>query len=517
MTPPLYMTSSMNSSDLKYSGLHLQEDRRRHYYITVIIAVGFLLRWHGLTGQSIWLDEAFSIYNSQQSLFYILGQKGNTPPLYYLLLHFWILIMGNSESGTRLLSLIPGTITIFVIYKLGSLIFNIRTGLCAALMLAISPLHIYFSQEARPYSLLLLLASLSMYFYLKLKDNPSKGAAAGYLAASIFLIYSHLYGLLILVVQNIDHLIRHKAKAGKSGPWVLLQLIIVIFYIPWIIRLPEIIAVQSHSWIPRPNLLSLIPVFYKYVAGEVFSFYGLIAVLIYISLIIKYPFKSKKNESLFLLSWLLVPIVLPFAFSVFFTPVFTIRYTLAASLALFLIAAYSLNNTDVFKRSLLLTLIVIFSSLALYVQQSTTIKDAWRETSDFIQSNIAEGDQVILINSYEVFPFSYYFDPDCFKSTDIYKCSNLKSVFPADSIEDVRRIKAERVWLVLSKDQYIDDIQDILDLIYEEYMVVNSREYLTNQNSAFFNRLHHSLTEKGLMRGRYNKIRIRYLVRKPIS
>ena len=78
----------MNESDLNYSGLNLQEDSRRHYYIAVIIAVGFLLRWHGLTGQSIWLDEAFSIYNSQQSLSYILGLKGNTPPLYYLLLHF---------------------------------------------------------------------------------------------------------------------------------------------------------------------------------------------------------------------------------------------------------------------------------------------------------------------------------------------------------------------------------------------------------------------------------------------
>ena len=116
---------------------------KRNYLIAVIIFLGFLLRLYGLTDQSIWLDEACSIYYSQQPLSHILGLKDNTPPLYYLLLNFWMQINGNSEFSTRLLSTFLGTIAIYVIYLLGSLIFNKKTGSYAALLLEISPIHIY--------------------------------------------------------------------------------------------------------------------------------------------------------------------------------------------------------------------------------------------------------------------------------------------------------------------------------------------------------------------------------------
>jgi 4-amino-4-deoxy-L-arabinose transferase-like glycosyltransferase len=479
------------------NNLRSRTDRKRNYLIAIIIILGFLLRWYSLTNQSIWLDEAFTIYNSQQSLSYILDQKGNTPPLYYLLLHFWIHINGNSEFSARLLSVLTGTTAIFVIYVLGSLIFNKRTGIYAALLLAISPIHIYYSQEARPYSLLFLVALLSIFFYVKLKDRFSKGSAAGYTVFSTILIYSHLYGLLVLLAQNLDQFINHNFKLRKLKSWILLQLIIIIFYIPWIIRMPEIIGVQSHSWIPKPNLLISFPLFYKFASGE-----------------LNYPFKSIRKESILLFSWLLVPVIIPFLYSVIFTPVFTIRYTVVASLSLFLIAAYSLFNMNTFKKPGLLILIVLCSFLALHVQNNTTIKDPWRDVSKFIQSNMQDGDQVLLISSYEVFSFSYYFNPGCFRSPDIYKCANLEGIYPSNSIEEAGKINSERVWLILSKDQYRENMEDILNLIYDKYRVVTSREYPVNQNSAIFSKLYEYLDEKKLLSAKYNKVRVRYLKRK---
>jgi hypothetical protein len=493
--------------------LHSRADANRNYLIAVIIMLGFLLRWYKLTDQSIWLDEAFTIYNSQQAISHILDQKGNTPPLYYLLLHFWIYINGISEFSTRLLSVITGTTAIFVINMLGSLIFNKRTGIYAALLLAISPINIYYSQEVRPYSLLFLLALLSIFFYVKLKDRYSKGSVASYTVFSTMLIYSHLYGLLILLAQNIDQFINHNFKLRKLKSWMLLQLIIIIFYIPWIIRMPEIISVQSHSWIPKPNLLVSFPLFYKFTSGEAFSFYGLLLALIYFFLILNYPFKSIRKESILLFSWLLVPVIIPFLYSVIFTPVFTIRYTIVASLSLFLIAAYSVFNMNTFKNMGLLILIVLCSFLALHVQNNTTIKDPWREVSKFIQSNIQDGDQVLLISSYEVFSFSYYFKPDCFTSQDIYNCANLEGIYPSNSIEQAGKINSERAWLILSKDQYRENMEDILNLIYDKYQVVTSREYQVNQNSAIFSKLYEYLDEKKLLSGKYNKIRVRYLKR----
>jgi uncharacterized membrane protein len=141
---------------------------KRNYLIAVIIFLGFLLRLYRLTDQSIWLDEAWSIYHSQQPLSQIIGLKDNTPPLYYLLLHFWMQIKSNSEFSARLLSTFLGTISIYVTYLLGSLIFNKKTGILAALLLAISPIHIYYSQETRAYSLFFLLTLLSMSINLLL-------------------------------------------------------------------------------------------------------------------------------------------------------------------------------------------------------------------------------------------------------------------------------------------------------------------------------------------------------------
>lgn len=333
------------------SNLHLWKETKRNYLISIIIFLGFLLRLYGVTDQSIWFDEALSIYYSQVPLSDVLGLRSNTPPLYYLLLHFWLQIMGNSEFSTRLLSLFFGTIGIFSIYILGSLIFNKITGIYSALLLAVSPIHIYYSQEIRTYALFFLLTLLSMYFYVKLKEGFSKGSVVGYIVFSVLLIYSHLYGVFILLAQNIDQFIIHNFKQlRKFKSWILLQLVIIILYIPWLIQLPEIIATKTYPWIPRPNLLILFPLSYTFTAGKVFSFYGLFLILVFFYVGFRYPFKSVKKESILLISWLLVPVVIPLMYSLMFTPVFIIKYAIIASFSLFLIVAYSLYNMKTFKK-----------------------------------------------------------------------------------------------------------------------------------------------------------------------
>ena len=110
--------------------------------------------------------------------------------------------MGTSEFSVRLLSVLFGTASVFIIYLLGAHIFNKKVGIYSALLVAFSPLHIYFSQEARTYSLFFALTLLSMYFYSKLNKVTSKWIISGYLISTVFLIYSHLYALLIVLVTE---------------------------------------------------------------------------------------------------------------------------------------------------------------------------------------------------------------------------------------------------------------------------------------------------------------------------
>src|SRR4030067_2169863 len=95
-----------------------------YFILGLILITGFLLRIHKLSSQSIWLDEAGSIYHSQQNFIHAITFKDSTPALYYVLLHFWIMLTGTSEFSVRLLSVFFGTASLFIIYLLGAHIFN---------------------------------------------------------------------------------------------------------------------------------------------------------------------------------------------------------------------------------------------------------------------------------------------------------------------------------------------------------------------------------------------------------
>lgn len=479
-------------------------------YLILVLLLGFLLRLYNLSYQSVWFDEAFTIYHSQQSIAHIFGLNDTSPPLYYLVLHFWIQFTGISEFSTRLLSVFFGSLSIFIAYLLGLHIFNKKTGLYVALFLAISPSHVYYSQETRPYVLLFLFTLLSMYFYLKLGDNFSKRAIFSYLVSSVLLIYSHLYGLLILLVQNVHQLSTNRHSKLKS--WLLLQAIILIFYIPWLLQLPQIISKGLHSWIQKPSLVDLASLHYKFLAGEVFSFPGWLLMLVYTFMVLKYFYKPKRL--VFLLSWILIPILVPYAYSLVFTPIFTAKYVVIASLPLYLISGYSFFCMKKHTRIIIFMLIMILSGFTLNLQYNTITKDSWKEVSRFIQSNMHEGDKMLIIAPYEVLPLAYYFEPNCFKNIDIYRCLYLRSVYGVESVEQISEFNGEYVWLILSRDQNVKNVKEILTTIHDRFDTVMSKEYLLNTNSLSSNKFYQFLDERGLLYRKFNKVQVKYLTKK---
>src|SRR3989338_6308787 len=128
-----------------------------------VLLVGLFLRIYDLGGESLWTDEGISIRVSNSDLSHIIKDRAINfhTPFYFIILHYWILLFGNSEFATRFLSLIFGFCALFMIYKLGSLIFDEEVGIFASLLLTLSIFHIYYSQEVRMYSLLALLTLVS--------------------------------------------------------------------------------------------------------------------------------------------------------------------------------------------------------------------------------------------------------------------------------------------------------------------------------------------------------------------
>jgi len=510
------------------------KDKKKLIFITLgsILILGFVLRSYNLSYQSIWLDEAFSIYYSQQELMNIISLRDPSPPLYYTLLHFWIKFSGISESGVRLLSVIFGTASIFIIYLLGTCILNKEAGIFSAILLAFSPLHIYYSQEARTYSLLFLLTLLSMYFYCKFDKNASKWNLFGYFISTVLLLYSHFYALFIIFAQNIHLFIINKSKFSKKSwdnsdilriprffivstyfihnkklkMWILIQALIFICYIPWIVQLFSIIPENSYSWIPRPSASDLITIINHSFSGGVFSFYGLTLTVICILLIMRYKYNSEKS-SLFLI-WITVPVLVPFIYSSIFTPIFTPKYVYFVSLPLFIMISQVLSSMKTTNKRVLLSVLVILSFATLFVQQNTISKPSWDNVAEYLQDNYEENDKIVIINSYDIMPLSYYFSKDCFQCDHIYTCSNEKEIYPVDTLQEVRELSGDNFWLIITRDDYNEEIKDVLSYFEENYETLESREYLLNQNSDLVNSVYNFLQKNNIIQLKFNKIRV---------
>jgi hypothetical protein len=139
-----------------------------------ITLLGGGLRIFQIANKGLWLDEAFSVWLGWQPLGQMWGwllRIDQHPPLYYILLHFWM-YLGDSAGTVRLLSALLGTLTIPVIYCLGRRLLGPSAGLMAALILAVSPFHVRFAQETRMYTLLTLNASLAMLALVYLLTDP---------------------------------------------------------------------------------------------------------------------------------------------------------------------------------------------------------------------------------------------------------------------------------------------------------------------------------------------------------
>lgn len=137
----------------------------------LVLLVGLLVRLISLN-QSLWIDEATNALVSKMSIADIFAKflpNDVHPPLYYLILKYWVAVFGNSEISLRIPSVVFGIAAIYVTYLIAQKLVDTKAALISALLMSTSGLAIYYSQEARLYALTTLLVSLAVYLYLKEK------------------------------------------------------------------------------------------------------------------------------------------------------------------------------------------------------------------------------------------------------------------------------------------------------------------------------------------------------------
>ena len=186
----------------------------------VIVALGFGLRLFRLDAQSFWYDEAYSASVANSTPVQILFNHFSDvhPPGYYLILHLWQLI-DASDFTLRLLSAMLGTAGIAALYALGKVLFDQKVGLAAAAITCLAPYTVYYSQEARMYSLLLLLSSMLLLSYDRMLHTGSSRWWMAYTTCAALSLYVQYVSALLLLGLHLHFLL---ARRREPKSWVLL-------------------------------------------------------------------------------------------------------------------------------------------------------------------------------------------------------------------------------------------------------------------------------------------------------
>jgi mannosyltransferase len=231
------------------SGRAVESKRKSAALLLLILSVGALLRVYTLGAESFYFDEAYSVWAARHSVSWLfaLSTQRIFPPLYYLLLHFWLLL-GESEFAVRSLSVILGLLSIVAIYALAKQLFDTRVGLLSAWLLAISPLHLWFSQEARMYMLVFTLNLGSAGFLLLVVRERRRWHWLAYVLTTALAMSTHYFTLFLALFENayvLYVLLRRRVQRGFWKSWVLSQVAIGLLSA---IGLAGIFSEESDYW-----------------------------------------------------------------------------------------------------------------------------------------------------------------------------------------------------------------------------------------------------------------------------
>jgi mannosyltransferase len=333
--------------------------------------------------------------------------------LYYFLLHFW-LRFGGSGFFIRALSVLFAVAAVPVIYLLGRRLFDSRVGLITSALMAVNAYHVQYSQDARSYSLMVLLCLLSSLYFLKCLSEPSRWNRAAYVLSSALAVYAQFFSALLLIAQwlSLKMLDRGQILPQTRRDW------------RWIVLLVSPVAAFVATtgtgplrWVQRPSLRDLW-IFAVHLAGNSGPWLLLASVAACLAALLPFwpthkalrvPWGIWRYR--FLLSWLLFPILLTLALSLI-KPLFVPRYFIFCLPALFLLVACGiarLRPGAAQVAALLFLLLLSFRGTAGYYTQDLDIqRDDWRAAAQYLLNHSQPGDALLFHVPMGRMPYEFY-------------------------------------------------------------------------------------------------------------
>jgi mannosyltransferase len=389
-------------------------------YFLLLLPVGLAaaLSFYSIADKSLWLDEAFSVALARldwSEMWRVITAHEPNMGLYHVLLHHWVQL-GTGEFAVRSLSAITAIASIAPVYGIGVRLFGVHTGIIASLLLASNAFFIQYAQEARAYALVLLLAAAASYLFLKAIDKPSVKSWGAYAAIGALSIYAHFFGAWVIAANFVSGLaVRGLAQKRNL---VLSNLVIVLLVSPLLVSILAPHAYDSHlGWLTKPSLRTFARFF-----NALTGYGGPTLVLVY-SVVCGYALRfawaqqRRAHGSLitwdyaFLCSWLFLPVLGSFLFSILFKPIFHPRYLVISLPPLVLIAAAGVQNLrPAWLKGTTALLLLVLSSRGLVALYSGSCcqKENWRAATKYVLDNSVAGDGMVFQAPYARIAFEYY-------------------------------------------------------------------------------------------------------------
>jgi uncharacterized membrane protein len=360
------------------------------FKIALGVFVAYLcLSFYNLGANSLWYDECFSIDWANDPIKDIIDYcllTDTNPPLYLLIMHYWLQWFGDSEFALRSISALAtsGACGVFFLFTLR--FWNWQTAIFSTLLFFSSNELFFYAQEGRTYGLVILFCTLSNYAFMSFVKNPKWSNSFLLGLFNIIIFYLHTLGAFCVVAQvilvpfltfNKDLFLKKNSEFVSFLGYKLKHFIFYLFswltfailFLPWRERFFQILSIKGKSfWLDKPTFNDLQQcVFDFYNSKELFFVYGIIFIILFLCvLFIKKLRVSDFNYKLILIPLVFGPVLLYFNYilAVNITPIFLKRYVLFTILGFILSFAYLYSALNVsFKIKLSFFAVLFFLSV----------------------------------------------------------------------------------------------------------------------------------------------------------
>ena len=405
---------------------------REYLWLALITALAGFLRLYRLEHQSLWMDEVLTVLSAHTSLGNVLFDPPvdpNIPRLYYLLMAT-LQGIGDGEAALRAPSVLVGVLSVPLAYWVARVWIG-KAALLAALLLALSPLHVWYSQEARPYALLIFLGLLAVRFLQHALSAPrAAGARIGFVLTAAAAFYVHTVAVAFVGALALAVLLVTPGRERRS--WLVTFAAVGVLALPGVYLLlrtpPTASANPFYVFNPAhlaytlwtfaagyslgPNLIELRSDGVGSVRRSLAVILPLLGVfVVLLGLGVLHLWRTRRDALAFLLLWVTLPIAFVVLGTLVTTHPYNVRYTLMAlPPALMLVATGTLALSGPRARHAAAAVVLAFSAVSLwnYYGDPRYHRDDNRGAAAFIRAAAAPTELVIVSAAYTRVPLRHY-------------------------------------------------------------------------------------------------------------